>query len=137
MHTKKFTGRDLDILQILWDAPDSLTALEIVKEDSDLTINTVQAVLRKLLKKGLIKVNRIVYSGTVLSRSFSPAISSEDFIILQVKEQIKEINNINKISLIAALLEEETDRQKVLKEIEELENMLSDYKKSLKEKINE
>lgn len=133
MHSKKFTGRDLDILQILWDAPDSMTALEIVKQRPDLTMNTVQAVLRKLLKQDLIRVNRIVYSGTVLSRSFSPAISSEDFVILQMKENIKEIGNINKTSFVAALFEEETDAEKALKEIEELETMLSDYKKSLNE----
>lgn len=133
MHPRKFTGRDLDILQILWDAPDSLTALEIVKQHPDLTMNTVQAVLRKLLKRGLIKVNRIVYSGTVLSRSFSPVISSEDFIILQMKENVKTIENISKTSLVAALFEGESDNRKALKEIEELENMLSDYKKSLKE----
>lgn len=133
MHPRKFTGRDLDILQILWDAPDSLTALEIVKQHPDLTMNTVQAVLRKLLKRGLIKVNRIVYSGTVLSRSFSPVISSEDFIILQMKENVKTIENISKTSLVAALFEGESDNRKALKEIEELETMLSDYKKSLKE----
>ena len=134
MHPRKFTGRDLDILQILWDAPDSLTALEIVKQHPDLTMNTVQAVLRKLLKRGLIKVNRIVYSGTVLSRSFSPVITSEDFVILQMKENVKEIDKISKTSLVAALFEEEGDARKRLKEIEELETMLSDYKKSLKEK---
>lgn len=78
-------------------------------------------------------MNRIVYSGTVLSRSFSPAITSEDFIILQMKENVKEIDNISKTSLVAALFEEERDTKKALKEIKELEAMLSDYKKSLKE----
>jgi len=133
MHSKRFTGRDLDILQILWNASDSMTALEIVKQHPELTMNTVQAVLRKLLKQNIIKINRVVYSGTVLSRSFSPAISSEDFVILQMKDNIKEIGNINKISFVAALFEEDTDTEKTLKEIEELETMLSNYKKSLNE----
>jgi len=131
MHAKKFTGRDVDILQILWDAPDSMTALEIVNQHPDLTMNTVQAVLRKLLKQGLVRINRIVYSGTVLSRSFSPAVTSEQFVILQMKENVQEIGNVNKTALVEKLFEEETDTEKILKEIEELEDLLDDYKKNM------
>ena len=130
MHSRRFTGRDLDILQILWNTSDSMTALEIVKQYPELTMNTVQAVLRKLLKEGLIKINRIVYSGTVLSRSFASIISPEEFVILQMKENVKEIDTVNKISFVTALFEDETK-----KEIEELETMLSEKKDMLKNKI--
>lgn len=132
MHSRRFTGRDLDILQILWNASDSMTALEIVKQHPELTMNTVQAVLRKLLKEGLIKINRIVYSGTVLSRSFASVISPEEFVILQMKENIKEISSVNKIAFVTALFEDETDTEKALKEIEEIETILSKQKESLK-----
>ncbi len=135
MHSRRFTGRDLDILQILWNTSDSMTALEIVKQYPELTMNTVQAVLRKLLKEGLIKINRIVYSGTVLSRSFASIISPEEFVILQMKENVKEIDTVNKISFVTALFEDETDTEKALKEIEELEAMLSEKKDMLKNKI--
>jgi len=131
MHSRTFTGRDLDILQILWNASDSMTALEIVKQYSDLTMNTVQAVLRKLLKQGLIKINRIVYSGTVLSRSFAPVITPEEFVILQMKENVKEISTVNKAAFVKALFEDETDSEKMLKEIKELEDMLSEKKQKL------
>lgn len=136
MHSRKFTGRDLDILQILWNASDSMTALEIVKQYPELTMNTVQAVLRKLLKEGLIKINRIVYSGTVLSRSFSSVISPEEFVILQMKENTKEISTVNKKAFITALFEDETDTEKTLKEIEKLEAMLSKQKETLKSKLS-
>lgn len=136
MRSKKFTGRDIDIMQILWDAPDSMTALEIVNQHPDLTMNTVQAVLRKLLKHELVKINRIVYSGTVLSRSFAPAVSSEEFVILQMKENVKEIQIINKAALIAALFNEESDPEKTKKEIEELESFLTEYKKNISSKNN-
>lgn len=135
MHSRRFTGRDLDILQILWNASDSMTALEIVKQHPELTMNTVQAVLRKLLKEGLIKINRIVYSGTVLSRSFTSVISPEEFVILQMKENIKEISTINKKSFVSALFEDETDTEKTLKEIEELETLLSEQKEMLKNNL--
>ncbi len=134
MRSKKFTGRDIDIMQILWDAPDSMTALEIVNQHPDLTMNTVQAVLRKLLKHELVKINRIVYSGTVLSRSFAPAVSSEEFVILQMKENVKEIEIINKAALIAALFKEESDTQKAITEMEEMVAYLEDYKETLTSK---
>lgn len=135
MHSRRFTGRDLDILQILWNASDSMTALEIVKQYPELTMNTVQAVLRKLLKEGLIKINRIVYSGTVLSRSFASVISPEEFVILQMKENVKIISTVNKIAFVTALFEDETDTEKVITELEELEVMLSKQKEMLKDKV--
>lgn len=74
------TGRERDILTILWNAEKGLIASEIVKcGDEDLTINTVQAVLKKLLKRNLIQVDQIVYSGTVLSRSYKPTLSEAEF----------------------------------------------------------
>lgn len=63
------TNREMDILNILWSAQRPLTASEIAKSKEALTINTVQANLRKLQNKNLIRVADIVYSGTVLSRS--------------------------------------------------------------------
>ena len=135
MHSRRFTGRDLDILQILWNASDSMTALEIVKQHPELTMNTVQAVLRKLLKEGLIKINRIVYSGTVLSRSFASVISPEEFVILQMKENVKEIDTVNKKAFVTALFEDEADTEKILKEIEEIKTILSEQKEMLKSKM--
>lgn len=73
------TGRERDILSILWNSEKGLIASEIVKERDDLTINTVQAVLKKLLKRNLIQVDQIVYSGTVLSRSYKPTLSEAEF----------------------------------------------------------
>lgn len=73
------TGREKDILDILWKAEKGMIASEIVKVREDLTINTVQAVLKKLLKRNLIKVDQIVYSGTVLSRSYMPTMDESEF----------------------------------------------------------
>ena len=47
-----------------------MIASEIVKTGTDLNINTVQAALRSLIKKNYIEVAEIVYSGTVLTRSY-------------------------------------------------------------------
>lgn len=129
----KLTNRDLDILNILWNSDHSMTASEIVSSSSsNLTMNTAQAVLRKLLKNNLIKVADIVYSGTVLSRSYTPTITSEEFAIEQLTSEYQKLQKgLSKISLIAALLEIEPDKEKAREEILQLEKMLEDYKRTL------
>ncbi len=57
------TKRDMDVMNILWDSDEPKTAALIVKAKPELTMNTVQAVLRKLLKNNLIEVADIFYNG--------------------------------------------------------------------------
>lgn len=129
------TQREIDILNILWNSNESLTASQIVNSRPDLTTNTVQAVLRKLLKNSFIKIDKIVYSGTVLSRSYCPAISQEAFMANQFRIQMQNINEKMGISdFVAAFLDEETDTSITKTEIKELEQMLADYKQKIKEK---
>lgn len=126
----KFTQRDMDILEILWDSPEPLTASGVVKQKEGLTANTVQAVLRKLLKNQMIEVADIVYSGTVLSRSYRASITREEFLASQFAEEARRMEQkIQKTALVAALFEQEQDEEKARQEIEELEVMLKEYKK--------
>ena len=66
LDAQNITNRDLDILNLLWESSTPLTASEILKKNNELTMNTIQAVLRKLLRNGYIEVADVVYSGTVL-----------------------------------------------------------------------
>lgn len=126
------TRRDMDILNILWGSDSSLTASQIAQSDEGLTINTVQAVIRKLLKAELIKVDDIVYSGTVLCRSYAPAISADEFALSQFGNEYQKMQGrISKSTLMASLLGNEKDPGMIRKDIEELESMLEDYKKKL------
>ena len=65
-------------MNILWDAKEPIIASEIVKTGTDLNINTVQAALRSLIKKNYIEVAEIVYSGTVLTRSYRAIVKREE-----------------------------------------------------------
>ncbi len=80
MKLKKLTNKELDVLRVLWDSEDPLLASEIYKIDPSLNSNTVQAALRNLTKKGYIKVADIVYSGTVLSRRYSPVVTQPEYV---------------------------------------------------------
>lgn len=75
------TRRDMDVLNILWESDEPKTATMISKAGDGLTMNTTQAVLRKLLKNNLIEIADIVYSGTVLTRSYKSIICQEEFLL--------------------------------------------------------
>lgn len=75
---KGLTKRQEDVMNILWDAKEPIIASEIVKTGTDLNINTVQAALRSLINKNYIEVAEIVYSGTVLTRSYRAIVKREE-----------------------------------------------------------
>ena len=121
-------GRERDIMLVFWDMGISLLASDIIKIDRKLSINTVQANLRKLMGKGFIEVENIVYSGTVLSRKYKPCISKEEYIEREISNYFKELD-ISSAEVVLALIEKEGNEKKV---INELEALLAQRKKVLK-----
>ena len=83
MNKLKISQRELEVLEIFWKYNKPFTAKQIHEINSDLALSTIQNTLQKLLKKKLIKISDIVYSGTVLSRCYIACISQEEFIINQ------------------------------------------------------
>jgi len=126
----KLTDREMDILNILWSTGKPLIASEIAHSKDSLTINTVQVVLRNLLKKKLVEVADIVYSGTVLSRSYQPTVDAKDFTLHQFVTEFKNLNNsITTPKLVATLLEHEKNEEST---IAELEKVLEERKRLLR-----
>ena len=124
------TKRDLEVMTILWSGEGPKTASLIVKDNPDLTMNTVQAVLRKLLKDKLIKVADIVYSGTGLTRSYEPVISQEKFWLQKLVADYREISSkVSKADIVAALLDTIKDTEKIKEDISEIDDVLDSYKK--------
>ena len=124
------TDKEMQIMKILWKSPEPLVASEITKMDMSLNKNTVQAVIRKLLSKNFIKVAEIVYSGTVLTRSYAPALSEKELMVQQFVDQVQENEeNIPIPNLVATLLKHEKNEEKIIKE---LELLLEERKKTLK-----
>ncbi|MTK08109.1 MAG: BlaI/MecI/CopY family transcriptional regulator [Hungatella sp.] len=124
------TKRELDVMTILWESSRPLVASEITKIDETLNINTVQAVIRKLLDKEYIEVDDIVYSGTVLTRSYKPALSKKEMAVQRFIGQFQENDKVSIPNLVATLLKHEKNEQEV---IEELELLLAERKKLLSE----
>lgn len=132
----RLTNRERDILDILWESGKSMVASEITSMRDDLSINTVQAVLKKLLQKKLIAVDEIVYSGTVLSRSYKPTMTPDQFEIQKFENAFSKVSGkpFSPSSFVATLLKEEKDTSDLLSEIDSLEQLISQKREELSKK---
>ena len=122
---KRFTKNQMEIMKILWDSDKPLIASDIVKQNKSLNINTVQACLRSLIANNAIKVADIVYSGTVLTRSYSPVVTKEEYLNSTCTDIL---GRGSLSSLVASLINIETDQS----ELEELEKIITHKKEELR-----
>ena len=121
MKTSLVTNREFEVLNIFWEHNTGLTAKQIHDINPDLVLSTVQSVLKKLIKKNLIKVDEIVYSGTVLTRSYIPTLSAESFVLRQY-------DTLNMSELLTQFLGNSKDTSK---DIQEIENVLDEKRRDL------
>lgn len=120
---KRITSKQLEIMQVLWRNGRSLTASEITNDNPDLNINTVQVGIRQLLKKEYIEVADIVYSGTVLCRSYKPIISKEEYVDAFFRDEI------GSISAALSFIDKTNDKSM----LDELEKAIERKRKTIKE----
>ncbi len=124
------TKRDMDVLNILWESDEPKTATMISKSGDGLTMNTTQAVLRKLLKNNLIEIADIVYSGTVLTRSYKSVICQEEFLLQKLVHQYKPMSKkVSKAAILAILLDSEEDPERLDKDLKEIKEFIKNYRK--------
>lgn len=122
----KLTRRQLDVMKVLWESDKPLIASEIVKRDSSFNINTVQTALKVLLNQGYIDVADIVYSGTVLTRSYKPILSPDTYF----ESNFSDISIFKSpVSLFANFINSENDSEV----IDKLEEIIRKRKEELKE----
>ena len=102
----------------------------ISKSGDGLTMNTTQAVLRKLLKNNLIEIADIVYSGTVLTRSYKSVICQEEFLLQKLVHQYKSMSKkVSKAAILAILLDSEEDPERLDKDLKEIKEFIKNYRK--------
>ncbi len=119
---KILSGRELEVMKILWSSEKPLVASEIANIQPSLSINTIHSVLKTLLKNKYIEVADIVYSGTVLTRSYIPFVTLADYL----KENFFSASTLTAVS---SFIEKETDHEV----IEELDKLLQKKKQELEE----
>lgn len=125
--------RELDVLNILWKSDQAMTSTDIVNEMRGLTQSTVIAVLRKLLKEGLVEVDGVTHSGKVLSRTYRPTAASRNIIMDNFAADYANFKDVIAQSDICAAILHVEDRPDRLKaEIKKLKAVISDWEKKLK-----
>lgn len=129
----KVTMREEEILNILWNQNEPMLASEITKCDERLSINTVQATVKNLLKKNLVKVTDIVYSGTVLSRRYAPTVNKADFLKEDLMNYFQKVmSDISSFGILSALLD---SKEVDIETLDKLEQLIKEKKEKLEKEM--
>ena len=123
----KLTKSQLDIMKVFWETDEPLSVSDIIRINPELNINTVRAALNTMLKKNFIKVDDIVYSGTVLSRSYRPVITLEEYLA-------DNFSGISKDSFTSAMVANFINNENDIAVIEEIESLLQKRKREIQGK---
>lgn len=81
---KKLTKRDQDIMEILWRCEKPIAVFEIQKEIPELSKNSIQQILKRLLDKDYVYVANISQNKKALMREYLPNITKEQYFSLSL-----------------------------------------------------
>lgn len=124
MCREKLTDSQLYIMKILWDSNHPMVASDFIKVDPSQNLNTVQSAIRALTKKNYIRVADIVYSGKVLTRSYEPTLTADEYASENISGVVKNLLSSN---ILYQYIEKETDEEV----IDRLQSLLDKRKKEL------
>lgn len=77
---KHLTVRENEIMDIFWHTDKALSANDVYTVAPELSKNTIQAVLRKLLNMQYLEVSGIGYNKNSLTREFRAVISQSEYL---------------------------------------------------------
>lgn len=120
MATKHLTVRENEIMEIFWHSDKPLSANDVYNAQPELSKNTIQAVLRKLLKMNYLEVAGIGYNKNSLTREFKASISQSQY-----------FSNFLVESESFQLACQFVKKTKDTKSLEELENLIQERIKKL------
>lgn len=115
------TNSEYEVVSLLWAEGRPLSKSEII----ELSVNrewkksSIHVILNSLLDKGIIKVDSFVSIGKTYARTFSPAITEEDYVAFMLNYQ-KRKKPVNLPSLFSALNETDSIDPSTIAELEEL-----------------
>lgn len=128
-------------MELFWDADLPLARAEILERASQRECswkpNSVHILVNSLLDKGALQVAGYYLNSRKLGRTFEPAITREDYAIMQVEQaadQAKNINGLEASNLVAALVGDQgVDDNEIDEMLSILENLKKEAKKRRKQ----
>ena len=100
--------RERDVLDILWNHNEPMTATDIVNAGKGLTQSTVTTVLRNLLYAKYVEVTGITHSGKVLSRQYRPTEASKNAVVDYILAELERSKNIVTLEELYKIQQERT-----------------------------
>ena len=79
MESTGLTKREFQIMNVLWNSSEPLSAHDVSVAAPELSRNTIQIVLKKLQEIGFVEVAGFTYHKNALTRTFTPAISQTEY----------------------------------------------------------
>lgn len=116
----QFTKKENEIMDILWKHDVAMSANDIKLASKDLSINTIQQTLQKLLEIKYIKVAGIGQNKKAITRLYRPVISEAQYVNSFIGEDTR--------AKILDLVEHTND----LEMIEQLKKLIQEKEKELK-----
>ena len=127
------TPNELEIMELMWceNRPLSRTDIIELSPDRSWKASSIHILLNKMLDKDAIKVDGFVRTGKNYGRTYSPALSNVDYLLMTIKGSSL-YQNSKKEATIAVISSLINDKDITAQDIREIEAVIEAKKSKLK-----
>ena len=128
------TPNELEIMELMWRENRPLSRTDIIELSPDRSwkASSIHILLNKMLDKDAIKVDGFVRTGKNYGRTYSPALSNVDYLLMTIKGSSL-YQNSKKEATIAVISSLINDKDITAQDIREIEAVIEAKKSKLKE----
>lgn len=127
------TPNELEIMELMWRENRPLSRTDIIELSPDRSwkASSIHILLNKMLDKDAIKVDGFVRTGKNYGRTYSPALSDVDYLLMTIKGSSL-YQNSRKEATIAVISSLINDKDITAQDIREIEAVIEAKKSKLK-----
>lgn len=127
------TPNELEIMELMWRENRPLSRTDIIELSPDRSwkASSIHILLNKMLDKDAIKVDGFVRTGKNYGRTYSPALSNVDYLLMTIKGSSL-YQNSKKEATIAVISSLINDKDITSQDIREIEVVIEAKKSKLK-----
>lgn len=127
------TPNELEIMELMWRENRPLSRTDIIELSPDRSwkASSIHILLNKMLDKDAIKVDGFVRTGKNYGRTYSPALSNVDYLLMTIKGSSL-YQNSKKEATIAVISFLINDKDITAQDIREIEAVIEAKKSKLK-----
>lgn len=128
------TPNELEIMELMWRENRPLSRTDIIELSPDRSwkASSIHILLNKMLDKDAIKVDGFVRTGKNYGRTYSPALSNVDYLLMTIKGSSL-YQNSKKEATIAVISSLINNKDITAQDIKEIEAVIEAKKSKLKQ----